>query len=60
MIAKYPPSLIGIIKMLLFDQGPRVLGQLVQQSLETWIWWRREVAPAFTNPLIRIFRDDHR
>src|ERR1700732_3345402 len=39
---------------------PRVLSQRVHQGLETWIWWRREVAPTFSNPLIRIFRDDHR
>ena len=58
MIGKYPLSVTGIIKCSYFDNA-EVFGSRVEQSLATWIWWRREIAPAFTNPLIRIFRDDH-
>src|SRR6202043_3053593 len=43
-----------------FDMAEAFWVKRVELSSATWIWWRREVAPAFTNPLIRIFWDDNR
>ena len=60
MTVKYPLLMTGIIKCSYFDNAEAYCVTRRAKSLATWVWWRREIAPAFTNPLIRIFWDDNR